>query len=145
LCPHLRIYPITKLATPLGIIPFSFWFLVFFCGHFLWFHFYPILSISESSGYPDRPSGSRSLFEFYFIFQIFDYVQEFSHCTSLQPARIGRVHTLPIGFSARFSHSAQGSPVRISDTHTVLYCLPANTIFQKFGFEFWYFQLPRSV
>jgi hypothetical protein len=24
LCPHLRIYPITKLATPLGIIPFFF-------------------------------------------------------------------------------------------------------------------------
>jgi hypothetical protein len=100
-------------------IPFSLWLLIFFCGHFLWFHFSPVLSISESSGYPDRPSGSRGLFQFCFIFQIFDYVQAFSHCTSLQPARIGRVRTLPLGFSARFSHPAQGSPARISDSRTV--------------------------
>jgi hypothetical protein len=139
LCPHLRIYPITKLATPLGNIPFSLWLLIFFCGHLLWFHFSPVLSISESSGYPDRPSGSRGLFQFYFIFQIFDYVQAFSHCTPLQPARIGRVRTLPLGFSARFSHPAQGSPARISDSRTVLYSLPANSFVQIFGFEFWHF------
>ena len=35
--------------------------------------------------------------------------------------------------------------MEISDSRTVLYCLPANTIFQKFGFEFWYFQMPRLV
>jgi hypothetical protein len=139
LCPHLRIYPITKLATPLGIIPFSLWLLIFFCVHFLWFHFSLVLSISESSGYPNRPSGSRGLFQFCFIFQNFDYVQVFSNCTSLQPVRIGRVHTLPLGFSARFSHPAQGSPARISDSRTVYYCLPVNPFVQIFGFEFWLF------
>jgi hypothetical protein len=108
-----------KIGDSTGEIPFSLWLLIFFCGHFLWFHFSPILSISESSGYPDRPSRSRSLFQFCFIFQNFDYVQAFSHCTSLQPARIGRVRTLPLGFSARFSHPAQGSPARISDSRTV--------------------------
>jgi hypothetical protein len=139
LCPHLRIYPITKLATLLGSIPFSLCILIFFYGHFLWFHFSPVLSVFESSRYPDRPSGFKSLFKFFFIFQIFDYVQELSYYTSLQPARIGRVRTLPIGFSARFSHPAQGSLARISDSRTVLYFLPANIIFQKFGFEFWHF------
>jgi hypothetical protein len=53
--------------------------------------------------------------------------------------RIGRVRTLPIGFSARFSHPAQGSPVRINDSRTVLYCLPANSFDEIFGFEFWNF------
>ena len=132
LCPHLWIYPITKLVTPLRTIPFSLWLFVFFCGHFLCFHFSPVLSVSESSGYPDRPSESRSPFEFYFIFQIFGYVQEFSHCTSLQPARIGRVRTLPIGFSVRFSHLAQRLPARIGSSHTVLYCLPVNNFLSKF-------------
>jgi hypothetical protein len=84
-------------VTPLGNIPFSLWILVFLCGHLLWFYFSPVLSISESSGYPDRPSGSRGLFKFCVIFQNFDYVQTFSHCNSLQPARIGRVHIFPLG------------------------------------------------
>jgi hypothetical protein len=53
------------------------------------------------------------------FFQIFGYVQELLHCTSLKPARIGKVRTLPIDFSARFSHPAQGSPARINDSRTV--------------------------
>jgi hypothetical protein len=108
-----------KIGDSTGDLPFSLCLLIFFCGHFLWFHFSPVLSVFESLGYPVRPSGSRSLLQFCFIFQIFDYVQEFSHCTSLQPARIGRVHTLPLGFSVRFSHPTQGLPARISDSHTV--------------------------
>jgi hypothetical protein len=122
-----------------GTIPFSWWLFVFFCGHLLWFHFSPVLSVSESSGYPDRPSESRSFLQFYFIFQIFGYVQEFSHCTPLQPARTGQVRTLLIGFSARFSHLAQRLPARIIDSRTVLYCLPANSLFQNFEIEFWSF------
>jgi hypothetical protein len=52
--------------------PIFLWILVFFYGHLLWFHFSLVLSISKSSGYPDRPSGSRGLFKFCFIFQKFD-------------------------------------------------------------------------
>jgi hypothetical protein len=118
---------------------FFWWFFVFFCGHLLWFHFSPVLSVSESSRYPDRPFGFISLLKFYFIFQIFGYVQEFSHCTSLQPARIGQVRILLIGFSARFSHLAKRLPARINDSRTVLYCLLANILFQNFEFEFWSF------
>jgi hypothetical protein len=108
-----------KIGDSTGEHPFSLWLLVFFCGHFLWFHFSLVLSISESSGYPDRPSQFRGLFKFCFIFQIFYYVQAFLHCTSLQPMRIGRVPTLPLGFSVRFSHPTQGSLVRISDSRTM--------------------------
>jgi hypothetical protein len=52
------------------ISPFSLWFLSFY-GHFLCLHFSFDLSVSESSGYPERPSGSISQFEFYLLFQNF--------------------------------------------------------------------------
>jgi hypothetical protein len=112
---------------------------VFFYGHLLWFHFSPVLSVSESSGYPDRPSESRIFLQFYFIFQIFGYVQELSHCVPLQPARTGQVRTLFIGFSARFSHLSQRLPARIKASLTVLYSLLANSLFQIFEFEVWSF------
>jgi hypothetical protein len=128
-----------NLSLHWGTIPFSWWIFVFFCGHFLRFHFSPVLSVSESSGYPDRPSESKIFLQFYFIFQNFRYVQEFSHCVPLQPAGTGHVRTLFIGFSARFSHLAQRLPVRIKDSRTVLYSLPANSLFQIFEFEVWSF------
>jgi hypothetical protein len=80
LCPHSRIYPETKLATPLGIYSLFLYGFCISCGHFLYLHFSPVLLVSESSGYPERPSGSISHFEFCLHFQNFYYLQEFSHC-----------------------------------------------------------------
>jgi hypothetical protein len=145
LCPHLRIYPITKLVNPLGTNPIFF---VSFCV-FLWpfslvsFFLLSYQSLSLQDILIDL-LGPEAFVIFSSILQIFDYVQEFSHCTSLQPARIGRVHTLTLGFSASFSHPDNGLPARISDSHIVLYNLPANIIFQNLDLSFGFSNCPEQ-
>jgi hypothetical protein len=52
----------------LSLFLYGFW---IFCGHLLCLHFSFDLSVSESSGYPERPSGSISQFDFYLLFQNF--------------------------------------------------------------------------
>ena len=136
MCPQSRNYPITKLATPLGIYSFFLYGLCIFCGHLLYFHFSSVLSVSESSRYPERPSGSISQFEFCLHFQNFHYLQEFLHCVHLQPVRIIYVHILHIGSSANSSHSALMWPVRILSSRTVFHCLPASKIFEIFEIKF---------
>jgi hypothetical protein len=126
-------------------IPFSLWLLIFsvaICSGFTFFLSYQSLSLQDILIDLLGPEAFLNFASFFKFLIMFRNSRTALHCS---PARIGRVHTLPIGFSARFSHPAQGSPARINDSRTVLYFLPANIIFQKFGFEFWYFQLPRSV
>jgi hypothetical protein len=129
LCPHLRINPETKLVTPLGINLIFWWLFVFFCGHLLRFHISLVLSVSESSGYPERPSGSISICPFCLHFLNFCHLHDFSHYVQLQPARTGQVCTLHIGSSANTSHLASMWPARILSSRTVLHCLPASKIF----------------
>jgi hypothetical protein len=71
LCLHSRIYPETKLATILGNYPFCLYGFLILCGHFLYLPFSLDLSVSESSGYPERPFGSISQFDFSCFFIIF--------------------------------------------------------------------------
>jgi hypothetical protein len=129
LCLHLRINPETKLATPLGTLSQFLVVFCIFCGHLLWFHFSLVLSVSESSRYPERPPGSISLCQFCFHFQNFHHLQNFSHYVQLQPARTGQVRTLHIGSSANTSHLALRWPARILSSRTVFHYLPASKIF----------------
>jgi hypothetical protein len=137
LCPHSRIYPETKLATPLGIYSlFYLWFFEFsvaICSICISLLFCQCLSPQDT---PERPSGSISLLEFCLHFQKFYYLQELSHCVHLQPARTSQVHILHIGSSANTSHLAIRWPARILSSRTVLHCLPASKIFENFEIKF---------
>jgi hypothetical protein len=80
--------------------------------------------VSDSSGYPERPSGSISQFEFCLHFQKFYYLQEFSHCVHLQPVRTSQVRTLHIESSVNTSHLGLRWPARTLSSRTMFHYLP---------------------
>jgi hypothetical protein len=123
-----------------------FWcFLAFFLGRFLLPYFFSFLSISKTSGDPDRLSRSRSPFKNFVFFFKFCLV---SVILALNPSLAYENHWIfhpTVQSSANLSHFACDHPTRMLQSCTIHYCLPTNPFCKILRLKSFVAQIPRFV